>query len=64
MRWPWRRPARLDSAQLQAAREELARTRANEPRVARIVEAHRRKVEQNHFGPTISSALGARRRHP
>lgn len=61
MRWPWKRPD-IDDRTLDEAKESLAKARADEPRVARIVDAHRRKIEQNHFGPTVHNALSLPRR--
>lgn len=57
MRWPWSPPAPPDPTGLKEARAALAKARADEPRVARIVEEHRRRQAENHFGPAIKAAL-------
>ena len=56
MRWPWRRPS-IDAAGLARAKRELAKARADELRVARIVEAHRDQQARNHFGERFHLAL-------
>jgi hypothetical protein len=33
------------------------KAQSDEPRVARITEAHHRKIAENHFGPRIAAAL-------
>ena len=61
MRWPWQR-IEVDESEAERAQESLARARADEPRVARLVTEHRRKQEENHFGPKIHAALSLPRR--
>lgn len=56
MKWPWRRPE-PDPAEMQRARWQLAKARADEPRVAWIVAAHERKLAENHFAEKFKKAL-------
>jgi hypothetical protein len=58
MRWPWKRPPR-DTAGIERSKALLAQARADEPRVASVVEAHEKKIRENHFGVKIHQALGA-----
>lgn len=60
MRWPWRRggwQTPRDTEGIEYSKQVLARAQADEVRVAAIAEAHRRKREENHFGPRIAAAL-------
>lgn len=57
MRWPWTPPQHPDPSGLRAAKQALAQAQADEPRVARIVEEHKRRQAENHFGPAIKAAL-------
>lgn len=55
----------MDDTDFREARKALAKARADEPRVAHIVAEHRRKQEENRFGPTVHNALALpRREHP
>lgn len=56
MRWPWRKQE-ASGDELAKARQQLAKARADEVAVALIVEAHRAKQRENHFGPRIAAAL-------
>ena len=58
MKWPWRRP-KPDPAGLKEAKQMLAKARADEPRVARLVAEHRRKNAENHFAEKFKKALEA-----
>jgi len=40
------------------AKQELAKARADEPRIAAIVEAHQHKQAENHFGARMHQAFG------
>lgn len=65
MRWPWKQRPHVDDTDFREARKALAKARADEPRVAHIVAEHRRKQEENRFGPTVHNALALpRREHP
>jgi hypothetical protein len=46
-----------DHEGLERARQQLAKARADEPRVAELVETLHRKIRENHFGPKIAAAL-------
>lgn len=56
MRWPWRRHE-PDREGLERARQQLAKARADEPRVAELAEQLHRKIAENHFGPKFAAAL-------
>lgn len=56
--WPFKRAA-PDTTGLEESRQLLAKARADEIPVSRLVEAHRRQQRENHFGPRIAKALGA-----
>lgn len=57
MRWPWTRPPHRDDTGLREAKQALAAAQHDEVRVAHIVEQHKRRQAENHFGPAIRAAL-------
>ena len=58
MRWPFRR-REPDHEGLADARRMLAKARADEPRVARIVREHKARQAENHFAEKFKKAMEA-----
>jgi hypothetical protein len=58
MRWPWK-PRTPDLRELEQAQQALAKAQRDEPRVARIAEAHHRKIAENHFAQKFKKAMEA-----
>lgn len=59
MSWrpPWIR-TESDRSELEESRQQLAKARADEVRISRITEDHRREQARNHFGERLQRALG------
>lgn len=62
MRWPWKQEPPVDDSDFEEARKALMKARADQPRYSWIVAEHRRKQEENRFGPTVHNALALPRR--